>query len=356
MSIRRIWILFKSELGRSASNFFLVYAIVMPLVLTLLVTLVFGDLFSQTPRLGLYAEDNTQMAPILSAEPAIHTTIFSSQNALRASVAQGINEEGLIFGKGFDAALKSGDSTDLTTLVWGAVPARSTLIIESAVVKAAGQVAGIKAPVSLNITQLGDPQTVSVANRLLPFLILIAIFMGGTLVPASSLIDEKQKRTLNAVTITPATLAEVYAAKALVGIGVSMVMAGIVLVLNNAFGNQPILLVSTLALGAITASVFGVLLGSVVKDVNVLLATLKSGGIILIAPALIQLVPSIPQWIAHLFPTFYVMDPVLQVSQKGAGLGDVIGEMSVLLAIIAVLLLGLASVIERQQKRMALMG
>lgn len=131
-------------------------------------------------------------------------------------------------------------------------------------------------------------------------------------------------------------------------------MAIIVLVLNGAFGSQPILLVSTLALSAIALSVFGVLLGSLVKDVNVLLATLKSGGIILIGPALIQLVPSIPQWIAHLFPTFYMLDPVLQVSQKGAGLGDIVGELSVLLAIIAVMLLALALVIERQQKRMAL--
>jgi ABC-2 type transport system permease protein len=88
----------------------------------------------------------------------------------------------------------------------------------------------------------------------------------------------------------------------------------------------------------------------------VLLATMKSGGIILIAPAVIQLVPSIPQWIAHLFPTFYILDPVLQISQKGAGLGDIIGDVSILLAIIAVLLIALASVIERQQKRMALAG
>ena len=55
MSIKRIWILFKSELGRSTSNFFLIYAIVMPLILSLLVTLVFCYLFSQMPRLGVYA-------------------------------------------------------------------------------------------------------------------------------------------------------------------------------------------------------------------------------------------------------------------------------------------------------------
>jgi hypothetical protein len=68
------------------------------------------------------------------------------------------------------------------------------------------------------------------------------------------------------------------------------------------------------------------------------LATLKSGGIILFAPAIIEIFPQFPQWIAHLFPTFCVLDPVLQVSQKGAGLGDIGGELAVLLAIIAALL------------------
>ena len=54
MSLRRIWVLFKKELGKSATNFFFVIAVVVPLVLTLLVTLVFGDLFSSTPRLSAW--------------------------------------------------------------------------------------------------------------------------------------------------------------------------------------------------------------------------------------------------------------------------------------------------------------
>ena len=68
MSIRRIGVLLKKEFGKSASNFFFVWAIVIPLVLTLLVTLVFGDLFSQTPRLGLYAEAPSELVTILAAQ------------------------------------------------------------------------------------------------------------------------------------------------------------------------------------------------------------------------------------------------------------------------------------------------
>jgi ABC-2 type transport system permease protein len=354
MSARRIWILFQREIGQSATNFFFVVAIVVPLVLTLLVTLVFGDLFSSTPRLGLYAADDTQMVAILSGETQIRTIAYPSEAALRDSVQQGVNEMGLVFGKGFDAALQSGAQSNLNTLIWGEAPARSRLIVESAAAKAAQQIIGTKAPVSLSVTQLGDVQNISMVERLLPFIVLYTIIVGGVMVPAASLVDEKQKRTLNALNVTPATLADVYAAKALLGVGISMVMGIVILVLNQAFGSQPILLVSTLVLGAVASSIFGVILGSLVKDINVLLATIKASGLILFAPGLIMVFPQVPQWIAYLFPTFYVMDPVLQVSQKGAGLSDIGGEIAVLLAIIAVMLFILASVIERQQKRLAL--
>ncbi len=355
MSLRRIWVLFKRELGKSATNFFFVIAVVVPLVLTLLVTLVFGDLFSSTPRLGLYEEGSSRtFALFLTAQPGIHTTIYDSEDALRAAVLSGASEIGLILPAGFDDAVKAGTPTKLTSLVWGETSARSRLIIDSAFTKSLEQILGQQPRVSLNVTQLGDPGDVSMVARLLPVIVLYTIIVGGVLVPAASLVEEKQKHTLNALMITPARLADVYVAKALLGIGVGLVMGIVVLVLNSAFGNQPILLISTLALGSVASSIFGVILGSLVKDINVLLATIKSGGIILFAPAIIQLVPSIPQWIAHLFPTFYIMDPVLQVSQKGVGLNDIIGEEAVLLAIIAVMLFIVAYLIERQQKRLAL--
>ena len=92
------------------------------------------------------------------------------------------------------------------------------------------------------------------------------------------------------------------------------------------------------------------LLGSRVKDIQTLFAVVKSIGILLYAPGLIALFPdAIPQWIARLFPTYYVLQPVMEISQNGAGLGAIAADLVILLAIIVALIVGLGVTAERLQ-------
>ncbi|MEQ8672499.1 MAG: ABC transporter permease [Aggregatilineales bacterium] len=356
MNMRRIGVLFTKEIRQGAKNFFFIYAIIMPVILSLIVTLAFGDIFSATPRLGIYDAGDSAMTGILSAEQQIETTRYSSESALRDAVERGSVTVGLSLPADFDAALSNDAQSQMTILVWSEGVASNITVINSAIDEAQAQMTGAESPVIIEAISPGDAQTTSWTERLLPMIVLMTIILGGVLIPSSSLVDEKQKRTLNALTITPASLMEVYSAKALAGILVSIIMGLIVLVLNSAFGGQPLLLVLVLGMGAVASSVFGVLLGSLVKDINMLLAVIKAGGLVLFAPALIQLVPSVPQWMAQVFPTYYMMNPVLEVSQNGAGLGDIIGELSVLLAVIGVMVVALVVVIERQQKQLALAG
>ncbi len=273
---------------------------------------------------------------------------------MRAAVRRGAVTAGVIFPTGFDAALAADEQPSLTTLYWSESLAKNIAIINSTLDQLTAPAENAPSLIRLDVVQLGEASTISWTERLLPMLVLMAIILGGVMVPAASLVDEKQKRTLSALTTTPASLLDVYAAKALLGIGISTLMGLVVLVINNAFGGQPALLVLVLALGAVSASVFGVLLGSLVKDINVLLAVMKAGGLVLFAPALIQLVPDIPQWIAQVFPTYYILNPVLAVSQRNAGFGEIGGELAVLLALIGAMVLILVLIFERQQKRLAL--
>ena len=354
MNLRRIGVLFVKEIRQGATNFFFIYAIVMPIILSLLVTLAFGDIFSETPRLGIYDAGESEIVSILSAEQQLDTTNYSSESALRDAVERGAVTVGLSLPADFDTALSNDAQPQMTVLIWSEGVTKNITVINSAIDQAQAQITGVESPVAIEAISLGDADTTSWTERLLPMIVMMTIILGGVLVPASSLVDEKQKRTLNALTITPVSLIEVYSAKALAGILVSIIMGLIVLVLNSAFGGQPMLLVLVLGMGAVASSVFGVLLGSLVKDINMLLAVIKAGGVVLFAPALIQLVPSVPQWIAQVFPTYYLMNPVLEVSQNGAGLGDIFGELAVLLAVIGVMVIAVVMVIERQQKQLAL--
>lgn len=352
MSIRRIGILLLKELRQGATNFFFIYALIAPVLLSLIVALVFGDLFSEMPRLGVYDGGDSALVTRLLAEDHIQTTVYASEAALRDAVERGVVMAGLVFAPDFDAALRGEGQRQLTVLYWAESLIRDIAIINSTVDQLVAQTT--QAPVTIASVQLGDDAVMSWTERLLPIIVMMTIMLGGIMVPAASLVDEKQKRTLSALTITPASLLEVYSAKALIGIALSTLMGLIVLVLNNAFGGQPALLLLVLGLSAVSASVFGVLLGSLVKDINVLLAVVKSGALILMAPALIRMVPDVPQWIGRVFPTYYILNLVLEVSQNNTGLGGVAGDLVVLVAIIGLLVLALVLLFERQQKQLAL--
>lgn len=350
MNLRVIGVLLRKEIRQGASNFFLTYAIIMPVVLSLLVGLVFGDLFSQTPRLGIYDAGESAMAAWLGAQPQVDVSLYSDETALRDAVGRGLVTGGVILPAGLDAR----ETSQVTVLYWSESLAKDIAVIDSALDQAAAQITNAEPRITVRDVQLGAALTPTWSERLLPVIVLMTIVLGGVMVPSASLMDEKQKHTLSALTVSPASLFEVYISKALLGVGLGTAMGIIVLVLNNAFGGQPGLLILTMVMGSAASSLFGVILGSLISSINALLAVIKTLGLVLFAPALIQLIPDVPAWIGRLFPTYYVMNPVLEVSQRGASLADISGELVILLAIIGAMVLALALLMERQQQRLAL--
>jgi ABC-2 type transport system permease protein len=169
------------------------------------------------------------------------------------------------------------------------------------------------------------------------------------MVPATSLVEEKQRGTDKALTVTPLSLGELFVAKGLLGFLLSLFMGVVILILNNAFGARPGLLLLTLALGAVMASTFGIILGAFIRDINTLFATVKGIGILLYAPALVYLFPEIPAWIGQLFPTYYMIEPVIEIAQEGAGWAAVAPEL-IVMAVLNLVLIGAIALIVRAER------
>ena len=205
----------------------------------------------------------------------------------------------------------------------------------------------------ITINTLGDEASIPWSDRLLPLMVLMAVFIGGMFLPATSLVTEKQKRTLEALIVTPTTLREVFLAKGILGFVISLIMGLIILALNQAFGGQPGLLALMLALGAVMAAELGLILGSFAKDMSSLFAVWKSGGILLFGPALIYLFPEIPQWIGQIFPTYYLVEPVVRISQQGGGWSDIAAHVFVLVGLDVILVAVVALALRRMRSAMA---
>ena len=337
MSFRRIFILLKNELFHGPKNFIFLFALVMPILLTLIVSLLFGTIFSGKPRLGIVDPTGSSFGQIMIEADYLLVNQYADAEQLRSATERGGVDMGVVIPAGFDQAVIDG-TAKIDVLIWGESLIKNRASIAAALGEATIQITGAETAVELVTTTLGDDINIPWEKRLFPFIVLITLLLGAFMLPATSLVEEKERGTLQALISTPTTLGETLTAKAILGIVLSVVMGTVILVMNQALGDQPALLILLLLLGAIFAAAGGVLIGIFMKDVTTLFATIKGLGLILYAPAILYLFPSIPQWISRLFPTYYVIAPITEVTQNGAGWSVIANEVIILLALILALI------------------
>ncbi len=346
MKIKRIGTLVKNEVLHGSKDAILVMAIVMPVLLALFVNLAFGNIFTDRAKLGIYDESNSQLSARLGSADSISLKSYQTEADLKAAAASGSIDMGLVLPADFDATLSTG-TVKLKAFVWGESLAKNRAIIPAVLADVVHEIAGAELPVNIETIALGDESSIPWSDRLLPLTVLMAIFYGGMMIPASSLIKEKQRRTLEALNVTPATVTDIFTAKGIIGAVLATVMGVLTLAISTSFGGSPILLVSVLGLGAILAAEIGLLAGAFIKDMNTLFAFWKFGGILLFGPAIVFMFPEIPSWIGYIFPSFYVVKPVVDISVSGMGFGSVSLYIAVLIAIVVVMAAVVMSIVKR---------
>jgi len=351
MSFKRVGILLGKEFRYGFKGYIFIFSIVAPIVISVMVTLIFGGLFSEKAVLGIYGEDNSQVIPALQKVDSLSTREYGSVSELQQAVKTGAVDMGIVLPVDFDSSISGDISIELTGYLWGESLAKDRITINTALTNVIREMAGQESPVIIETINLGDEASVPWDDRLLPFIVLMAIFLGGLMVPATSLINEKNKKTLDALVVTPTTIGDVFASKGLLGLLMSLFMGILILIINQAFGGEPALLVLTLILGGIMAVEIGLILGISMKDFATLFAVWKFGGIILFAPVFIYLFPEIPGWIGRIFPTYYIIQPIVDISQRGGGWSDIFVNVVVLIGI-NVVLFGLVALSLRKTQQL----
>jgi ABC-2 type transport system permease protein len=333
MGLKRIYFLVRKDLVHGSKSFLFIFAVVTPILTSLVLSLLFGRLLVQSPRMGIVDDGGSQLSARASQSDAVAVRYYSSDQQLRQAVESGQVDIGLTIPVGFDQKLQAGESTRMNFYIWGESRIQNRMAIGALVSNTLVEVLNLPVPVEIVPESLGKV-SLPWFDRLLPLLVLMAVLMGGMLVPASALVEEKQRRTLRALTITPVSLGEVLVSKALLGIVLSMTVALLILLLNRVWSSQPVLLLFVLLLSALLAATFGLLLGTLVKDVTSLLGTIKGLVLILYAPGIVPLFPQIPQWVAKLSPTYYMFNPIMKIAQEDAGWAQVQVEVLILVGLI----------------------
>jgi len=333
MNLRRISVLLGKEFIHGPKSFMFIWAVVAPIGFTLVATLAFGTFFSEKPKLGIFDEGNSQLVANVQELDSLTTKVYESTTLLEQAAAIGAVDIGIILPDNFDNAVMQGEAVTINSYVWGESLAKNRTIIPITIFDLVRELAGQEVPVEIESVTLGEEGSTPWNERLLPFLVFMGIFFSGLMLPSTSLIDEKQKRTLNALVITPASIGDIFISKAVLGIILSTFLGIAILVLNNAFGSHSLLLVMVMFFGAIMAVELGLISGAIIKDITTLFTVWKSGGIFLFAPAVVYMFPQIPEWIAKIFPTYYALEPVVEISLQGGGWSDISTNFFILVAL-----------------------
>jgi ABC-2 type transport system permease protein len=312
------------------------WALVLPVAMTLLLRGVFGGLFAAEPRLGIVDLGSSDLTTQAEELEGIEVTVLDDPDALRAALESNDLDAGLVLPAGFDEAVRAGQRPPLRFAVGGESLASNRILLA---VTALDLVRGLEdraPPVDVEVVTIGEAG-VALDLRLLPLVVMMAVAIAGGMIPAAGIVEEKEKGTLQAVLVTPVTIGEALLAKASFGWLLAVAAGLITLAINGVLDVAPVATLLAIALGAALMAQLGLMLGAWAPDTNTLFAAWKGGGMLLLYPVIFFVWPDLPTWPARLGPTYYFLQPVYAISVEGATLADVWGNLAVAAALILAL-------------------
>lgn len=328
------------------------WMIVLPIGLTLILQVAFGSLFDPDPRLAIVDDGDSAITERVRKMDGIELTLLDDADELKRLVEANDFDAGLVLPEGFDDAVAAGEQPDLLFYVSGESYASNRIILTVTTLDLLRGLEGEEAPVTVKVVDFGT-EGLPISVRLTPVIVFYALVMAGIFLPGSSLVEEKEQGTLMAMLVTPVRIADVLLAKWVLGVLLAAVMATVTLGLNSALGaNWPEVIVVVLVAAAMS-SMIGLLIGTAAKDSTIMFGVVKGLGLFLFAPVIFYLFPDWPQWIAKLFPLYWIIEPIWQVAIMGGSLRDVWVELVVALAITAAMVPVIGLVSRRVQAKMA---
>ena len=327
-----MWKVLRKDLALGPRSPIVLWAFVLPVVLTLLIRGVFGGLFETEPRLGIVDQGESQITAAALEMAGLKVTLYDEVDALLADVEDNNLDAGLVLQDGFDAAVRSGDAPELQLYIGGESLASDRIVIQVTALDLIRGVSDTDPPVAVEVVTIGEAG-LDLSLRMLPLVVMYAVAIAGAFVPAMSLVGEKESGTVSAVLVTPTTVHQFMAAKVLLGVVLATMTGVMALLLNSALGNEPVAVLCGIVVGAVMMAEIGVMLGAWARDANTMFTIFKGGAILLFYPVIFYIWPSLPSWIAQFSPTYYFLQPIFDLSVSGATFSAVWVELAIGVAI-----------------------
>jgi len=339
MNSRVVAAIARKDLVDAIRNRYLLIALLTPLLVAILFRVLLPGINSlNNLTIVVHDPDNSQLVSELRASPQI--------NLVKAGSAVGVSNEvenskavgGLAIPTNFDADVAAGKQPELAIYInnkkSSIEQAMLRQLLEQQVLALVKQPAPARL-IWIDVAKEAGAQPVvgfNLNQMLLPLLLLMTFAMSGALVVPLLLVEEKEKRTLNFLLTSPASLTEIITGKALTGVVYSLLIAGVLLAINyKLIGNWPLTLLTVL-LGLLFVVAIGLFMGSLFQNTMQVNTWASLVLFVLLTPSFPSLhLPAALETGLHLIPTHYFVE-ALKLSLAGTPSARIWGHLAVILA------------------------
>lgn len=319
-------------------NRYLLIALLTPLLVALIFRVLLPGLEGQNAlTIVVHDPDNSQLVAQLRM-PQIFLVEAGSADAVAGEVEKSKAVGGLVVPTNFDADIAAGKQPELFVFVnhkkRNFEQAAFRLLLQQHVLSLVEQ----PVPARLTWIELAKESGSQESRRLnlnqliLPLLLLLAFAMTGALVVPLLLVEEREKRTLDFLLTSPASLTDIIAGKALTGVVYSLLISVVLLTINQKLiGNWPLTLF-TILLGIVFVVAVGLLMGSVFQNTMQVNTWATLVLFVLLAPAFPSTGgPAALETAMRFIPTHYFTE-ALKLSLTGNVTTRLWGNLAVVLA------------------------
>jgi ABC-2 type transport system permease protein len=299
------------------------------LVTPLFVALLFRVLLpggNNTRLLTIVVHDagGSRLVAELRKTPQIGVVEVLSADATAGEVEKRKAIGGLVVPSGFDTDLAANKQPELTVYVNN----EKTIFEQAAFRRLLEQIVRsfAKQPEPARLNWVDVDKGANDKNRsgtgldqiMLPLLLILTFGMIGAFVVPLLIVEEKEKRTLDFLLSSPASLNEIIAGKALTGVVYTLLIAGLLLGINRQhIQNWPLTLL-TIVLGLLFVVGVGLVIGSLLNNTMQVNTWASLVLIVLLAPSFPSI--GITAWFdkaMRVIPTYYLSE-ALKLSMGGA--------------------------------------
>ncbi len=271
---------------------------------------------------------------------------------------------GLVVPADFESSLRAGGHPQLQLFLNGdSTSNQQRTLLQGAIANYSRTIANPQPPANITVATINPPKVIDTGtydvNIMYSSAILLISFLAGTSLVPGLLVEEKEKKTLRMLMVTPASFTDVVIGKLLVGLGYQLLLTIVVVGIQGGYiGQIPVILLFAL-LGSCFSVSLGLLAGS-------LFQTTTTAG--MFAATVSSIIYTVPIFFVGLFyqilgdnpftpivkalATYYIADGVTKALQNIGTWSNLREDISVVIASI-ILLLALATWGLRRQASVA---